>query len=141
MLYPIKNKNGNGMYEVEAKTFVGAVVTVRANLCDADLCDANLCGANLSNANLRDANLCGANLRRANLCGANLTIIWQKYCCHLSWNNGIVEIRIGCECHNLSIWEREKEVIAGKNDRVWWDNHGKHIYAFLKQEAGRTTKY
>ncbi len=40
----IKNKQGEVIHTVEAKTLVGA------NLCDADLCGANLSGANVSGA-------------------------------------------------------------------------------------------
>ena len=108
-----------------------------ANLSGADLRDADLCGANLSGANLRGANLTGANLYGADLRGANLTIIWQKYCCHLSWADGVVNIRIGCECHDIPTWEKEKEAIADKDDRKWWDAHGQYIYEFLKGEAER----
>src|SRR5271157_3607254 len=95
--------------------------------------------ADLYRANLSGANLSGANLYRADLTLANLTIVWNKYCCLLSWQkNGTTCVRIGCECHPVEEWTEELQAeLAAKHDQAWWDAHGRHIFAFLKEEAAR----
>ena len=108
-----------------------------ANLSGADLGYANLYGANLSGADLSRANLYGANLSGADLSGANLTIIWNKYPCHLSWQGEIVCIRMGCECHTIEEWESDIDEINDGGDPEWWEKHGKYIFEFLKEEAKR----
>jgi hypothetical protein len=124
-----------------------------ANLYGADLYGANLYGANLYGADLRGANLRGANLRGADLRGADLygadlrgadlkwTVISSKYICHLSEDkNGVTLIRIGCECLPVAKWEKQKDALADKHDREWWNESGQYIYEFLKAEAERYDK-
>ncbi len=114
-----------------------------ADLRGADLRGADLRGANLYGADLRGADLRGADLRGADLRGARLkwTVISSKYICHLSEDkNGKTLIRIGCECRPIVQWERQKDALADKHDRQWWDKTGQYIYEFLKAEAERYDK-
>ena len=109
-----------------------------ADLFRADLSKADLSKANLSGADLSKANLSGADLSGADLSKADLTVIWNKYVCHLSWRkNGTTCIRIGCQCLPVAEYEEKKEALADELDRPWWDEHGTHIFEFLKAEAAR----
>ena len=104
--------------------------------------EGGLC-ADLSRANLSCADLSRANLRGADLRGADLkwTVISSKYICHLSEDkDGKTLIRIGCECLPIAEWERQKDALADKHDRQWWDESGQYIYEFLKAEAYRYDK-
>ena len=111
----------------------------RANLFRANLSGANLSEANMSEAFLSEANLSGADLSGADLSGATITIIQNKYTCHLSWlKDGTTCIRIGCVCLPIEEYERKKERLANeKKDRGWWDAEGQYIFDFLKEEAAR----
>ncbi len=78
MIWTIRNKNNEVMYEVEAETFLKAIEKnkadlSRANLSGANLSGANLYGADLSYADLSHADLSHTDLSRANLSGANLS--------------------------------------------------------------------
>ena len=123
----------------------------RANLSGANLYGANLSGANLTWANLYGADLSGADLYRAYLYGtnlysanlfrANLTVIFSKYCCHLSWTkSGETCILIGCECRPVDEYEEMADDLATLHDRAWWESEGKYIFEFLKGEAARKRK-
>ena len=88
----------------------------------ANLRGANLCGANLDDANLCGANLCGADLRGANLRGANLddekltkTPLQLN---NLKWFVLISDsyLRIGCQRHSISDWEKFKDSEIEKMD-------------------------
>ncbi len=164
MKFTIHNRYTDSiMFEIEADSLVEAVESKKAdlygaNLYGADLRGADLRGADLRGANLRGADLYGADLREADLRGADLrgaylyganlygadlkwTIISSKYICHLSEDkNGVTLIRIGCECLPVAKWEKQKETLADKHDRPWWDESGKYIYDFLKAEAKRYDK-
>ena len=74
--------------------------------------------------------------------GAVVAVLINKYICNISPLKNAVNIRIGCELHTIPEWEAQKEIIADRNDRKWWDESGRYIYEFLKGEAERyTTKY
>ena len=86
-----------------------------ADLYGADLRGANLYGADLRGANLYGANLDGANLRGADLRGANLdgekltkTPLQLN---NLKWFVLISDsyLRIGCQRHLISDWEKFKD--------------------------------
>ena len=98
-----------------------------ANLCGANLDDANLCGANLCGADLRGADLYGANLDGANLYGANLrgaNLDDEKLTKtplqlnNLKWFVLISDsyLRIGCQRHSISDWEKFKDSEIEKMD-------------------------
>ena len=91
-----------------------------ANLRGANLYGANLYGANLDGANLYGSNLDGANLRGANLRGANLygaDLDGEKLTKtplqlnNLKWFVLISDsyLRIGCQRHSISDWEKFKD--------------------------------
>jgi len=149
MKFTIRSRfNDSVMFEIEADSFVKAVESKKADLSGANLRGADLRDANLRGADLRGANLRGADLRDADLYGADLrgadlkwTVISSKYICHLSEDkDGKTLIRIGCECLPIAEWERQKDALADKHDRQWWDESGQYIYEFLKAEAYRYDK-
>ena len=98
-----------------------------ANLRGANLRGANLYGANLDGANLYGSNLDGANLRGANLRGANLygaDLDGEKLTKtplqlnNLKWFVLISDsyLRIGCQRHSISDWEKFKDSEIEKMD-------------------------
>ena len=98
-----------------------------ANLRGANLYGANLYGANLDGANLYGSNLDGANLRGANLRGANLygaDLDGEKLTKtplqlnNLKWFVLISDsyLRIGCQRHSISDWEKFKDSEIEKMD-------------------------
>ena len=98
-----------------------------ANLYGADLRGADLYGANLRGADLRGANLYGANLYGANLYGANLrgaNLDDEKLTKtplqlnNLKWFVLISDsyLRIGCQRHSISDWEKFKDSEIEKMD-------------------------
>jgi hypothetical protein len=106
-----------------------------ANLRGADLRGANLRGANLRGANLQWANLQWADLRGANLRGAYINVSGKKVLCrsskvatytgsdyHCIFIGSI--IKIGCECHYRSSWEKfsdeEIEKMDGQRALKFW---------------------
>ena len=93
-----------------------------ANLYGADLYGADLYGANLRGADLYGADLYGANLRGADLYGADLdgekltkTPLQLN---NLKWFVLISDsyLRIGCQRHSISDWEKFKDSEIEKMD-------------------------
>ena len=53
-----------------------------------------------------------------------------------------VQIRIGCETHTVDYWDVYKDDLARKHNEIeWWNNYGKPIYEFLKDERERYLKF
>ena len=111
------------------------------------LAQANLSGADLSGANLSYADLSGADLRNADLCYANLSGVLgnmrevktaQFDTWPLTWTtapDGKVTLQIGCQKHDLALWEKsDPRWIAAMDSRAteWWAKYLDAVLALVK---------
>lgn len=113
-----------------------------ANLNYANLINANLNNANLDNANLGFTNLGFTNLRNANL---NNTVgnMWEVKSAQfdmwaITWTtapNGTVTLQIGCQKHDLALWEKsDPHWIESMNDHApeWWAKYRDVVLTLVK---------
>ena len=125
MIYIIKRYTCAVCYHSEKSGTISEAVKEAylsgANLSGADLSGADLSGAYLSGAYLSRAYLSGANLTRANLIGAILPagmsimqILGSRVpLVALSTPEGL-EVRSGCEHHDLEWWQANGETLGRK---------------------------
>jgi len=117
--------------------------------CGANLSRVDLFGANLSRADLSGANLSGANLSRVDLSGANLSrveynrekldkipiqVLGLKYQILITKE----QIKIGCELHKSSEWEKFKDSrikLMDKEALEWWKANKKIIMGLHKNHC------
>ncbi len=83
-----------------------------AILRNADLRNADLRGADLRDTDLRNADLRNADLSGADLSGAAVVLMGLKWNVYIT--NG--HIRIGCQSHDLSIWQGFSDSEIAKMD-------------------------
>jgi hypothetical protein len=120
---------------------------VETNLADADLTSAdlrgvNLRGVNLTSAYLRDADLTSADLRGANLdaTAGNMREIKsaQFDTWPITWTtapNGTVRLQIGCQSHDLALWEKSDPRWIDAMDAKasdWWAKYRDVVLALVK---------
>lgn len=106
----------------------------KCNLSNASFYNASLIHSNLTCCDMSEIYLEGADVASSYIHG--LTVVVDKYTCHLSWEKGVTNIRMGCIHHTVERWENDKEKIID-SDKVWWNLKGQYIYEFLKGEALR----
>ena len=98
---------------------------------------ADLRWADLRDADLRDANLRGANLRWVIGDGQIIkTIIASHY--HVTWNNNIGVMAIGCEQHQIIEWQSfdDGRISIMASDALDWWGEWKQILIGLIEMLG-----
>ena len=109
-----------------------------ASLSSADLRHASLSYADLRHASLRYANLSSANLSSADLRHANLIVIYGLGYDVIINND---EIRIGCELHKTTEWDKftedEIKIMDGDRAAEFWAKNKTAIIAIAKTVGGK----
>ena len=118
-----------------------------ANMRYADMSDADMSGADMSDADMRYANMRYAKMRYADMSGADMSGTignmreiksaqfdqWP-----LTWTttpDGEVTLQIGCQRHNLSLWEKsDPRWINAMNPEAaeWWAKYRDIVLALVK---------
>ena len=68
--------------------------------------------------------------------GAVIATVCSKYVGNIIPSKGRIDIRIGCEIHDVETWDKKGKALARKHhESEWWEKTGKNMLEFLKAEV------
>ena len=113
---------------IEADAFIGAGAVIKADAVIGKRAVIEAGAVIGADAVIRKRAVIGA--------GAVIASVCAKYVGNIIPYKDHVDIRIGCEVHDVETWDKKGKVLARNHRELeWWEKTGKNMLKFLKAEV------